>query len=151
MRKPHAVKPDAHANVGIVEKMYQCFNVGDLATIKSEVFAPDLKWMLPGHHPLAGMKESADEVLAFFHELNKSGIQVDLVNIDSWGPDTVVEVHRGHGEADGAKLDALNCTHYHLRDGKIYDVKVYMGDQHGADAFFNAVSKLAPIPTRLAG
>ena len=65
-----------------VEKMYDCFNRGDLETIKSEVFAPDLKWTLPGRHPLGGTKNGADEVLAFFHQLNKTGIQVDLVKIE---------------------------------------------------------------------
>ena len=39
-----------------VEKMYDCFNRGDLDTIKSEVFAPDIKWTLPGRHPLGGVK-----------------------------------------------------------------------------------------------
>ena len=86
-----------------VEKMYDCFNRGDLDTIKSDVFAPDIKWTLPGRHPLGGVKNGADEVLAFFHQLNLSGVQVDLIHIDQWTEDTVVEVHRGHGtiEVDG--------------------------------------------------
>jgi len=137
-----------------VEKMYECFNRGDLDTIKSEVFAPDIKWTLPGRHPLGGVKNGADEVLAFFHELNKSGVQVDLVNIAQWTEDTVVEVHRGYGtvEVDGVTytLDALNCTHYKVVDGKVAVVQVYMGDQYGADNFFWAASKLKPIPDRIA-
>jgi uncharacterized protein len=137
-----------------VEKMYECFNRGDLDTIKNEVFAPDIKWTLPGRHPLGGVKNGADEVLAFFHQLNLSGVQVDLIHIDQWTDDTVVEVHRGHGtiEVDGetVKLDALNCTHYKVVDGKVAVVQVYMGDQYGADNFFWAASKLKPIPDRLA-
>ena len=67
--------------------------------------------------------------------------------------DTVVEVHRGYGQVGDAKLDALNCTHYIVRDGKIAEVQVYMGDQYGADNFFWAVSQAeadprAPRPTR---
>jgi len=140
----------AHKNVDIVAKMYECFNHGDMATIKRDVFAADLQWMLPGHNPLAGMKHGADEVIAFFSQLVKSGIKVDLVKIDGFGESTVVEVHRGYGEAKGNKLDALNCTHYEIRDGKIAQVQVYMGDQHAADSFFNAVYTLKPIPDRLA-
>jgi ketosteroid isomerase-like protein len=136
--------------VDVVSRMYECFNRADLDTIKREIFSPNLIWNLPGRHPLAGIKRGPDEVLAFFHQLNKSNIKVDLVNIDRWGNDTVVEVHRGYGEAKGFKLDALNCTHYHIdATNKIDKVQVYMGDQHAADNFFNNVFDYAPIPERL--
>lgn len=139
-----------HPNVAIVERMYECFNRGDMDSIRQEIFAPDLVWRLPGHHPLSGTKNGADEVIAFFGQLNKAGIQVDLINIDAWGEDTVVEVHRGHGQAKGAVLDALNCTHYQIRDGKIANVQVYISDQYTVDHFFSAAYALKPIPDRLA-
>lgn len=145
-----ATQRTSHPNVQIVERMYECFNRGDMNTIRNEIFSPDLVWRLPGHHPLSGTKNGADEVIAFFAELNRGGIQVDLINIDAWGEDTVVEVHRGHGQRNGAVLDALNCTHYHIRNGKIADVQVYISDQHTVDQFFWAVYALKPIPDRLA-
>lgn len=138
------------SNVAIVERMYECFNRGDMESIRQDIFASDLVWRLPGHHPLSGTKNGADEVIAFFGQLNKAGVQVDLINIDAWGESTVVEVHRGHGQSNGAVLDALNCTHYHIRDGKIADVQVYISDQHTVDQFFWAVYALKPIPDRLA-
>ncbi|MEJ1929452.1 nuclear transport factor 2 family protein [Nostoc sp. NIES-2111] len=145
-----ATQRTSHPNVQIVERMYECFNRGDMNTIRNEIFAPDLVWRLPGHHPLSGTKNGADEVIAFFAELNRGGIQVDLINIDAWGEDTVVEVHRGHGQRNGAVLDALNCTHYHIRNSKIADVQVYISDQHTVDQFFWAAYALKPIPDRLA-
>ena len=42
------------SNVEVVEKMYHCFRSGDMATLKAEVFAEDIVFHLPGHHPLAG-------------------------------------------------------------------------------------------------
>lgn len=140
----------SNQNVAIVQKMYECFNQGDLDTIRKEVFAPNLIWNLPGRHPLGGTKEGVDEVLAFFGELVKTNVKVDLIKIDAFGEDTVVEVHRGHGEINGFALDALNCTHYHIRDGKIADVQVYMSDQYSADNFFSAIFQYKPIPARLA-
>ena len=139
-----------HPLVSIVEKMYECFNKGDMATLKKEVFADNINWRLPGHHPLAGAKQGADEVIAFFSQLVKSGIHVDLIKIDGFGDDTVVEVLRGYGQVGSAILDANNCTHYHIKDGKIYDVQVYISDQHTVDQFFYQSHKLAPIPKRLA-
>ncbi len=136
----------------VVQKMYEYFNKGDMETLKSEIFAPDLVWNLPGRHPLSGTKHGADEVIAFFGQLNKAGVHVDLIGLDQFHEDTVVEVHRGHTqgkEINGAKLDALNCTHYQVVDGKIKNVQVYISDQHAVDNFFWAAFQLKPIPDRL--
>ncbi len=154
------------ANLALVQRMYDCFNRDDLDTIRREIFATDLVWNLPGRHPLAGTKHGAEEVLAFFAELRRADIEVTLdpqndpaTGIDSFGENTVVEVHRGRGTtsvrgADGndvrVTLNALNCTHYRIENGRIAQVQVYMSDQHAADNFFNAVYQLAPIPARLA-
>ncbi|WP_133511011.1 nuclear transport factor 2 family protein [Candidatus Thiosymbion oneisti] len=154
------------ANLALVQRMYDCFNSDDLDTIRREVFAPDLVWNLPGRHPLAGTKYGAEEVLAFFAELRQANIKVTLdpqsdpaTGIDSFGETTVVEVHRGRGttsvsDAGGNQvqvtLNALNCTHYQIKDGRIAEVQVYISDQYAVDNFFNAVYQLAPIPDRLA-
>ncbi len=154
------------ANMRLVTRMYDCFNRDDMDTIRREVFAPNLIWNLPGHHPLAGTKNGPDEVLAFFAALRRANIRVTLdpaadpaTGIDSFGDSTVVEVHRGQGEAtipDNSgtpvtyRLNALNCTHYHISNGRIDRVQVYISDQHTVDQFFNAVYQLAPIPNRLA-
>lgn len=141
---------DAKSSLSVVQRMYEYFNKGDMDALRREIFAKELVWRLPGHHPLAGVKHGAEEVIAFFAQLRKANIQVDLIGLDSWGDSTVVETHRGHGRTGDYALDALNCTHYKIRDGQIYDVQVYMSDQHGADTFFNAVFQLKPIPDRLA-
>ena len=146
--------------------MYACFDRDNLETIRNEIFAPDLVWNLPGHNPVAGTKHGAEEVLAFFAALRCHNIEVILdpqidpaTRVDSWGDNTVVEVHRGRGtttvrDAGSTEqqltLNALNCTHYHIRGGRIAHVQVYLSDQHAADTFFNAVYQLKPIPDRLA-
>jgi hypothetical protein len=156
----------SNANLSLVQRMYDCFNRNDLDTIRNEIFAPDLVWTLPGRHPLSGTKNGAEEVIAFFAQLVRANIQVILdpvsdpaTGIDTFGEDTVVEVHRGRGtttvrDAEGNEsqvtLNALNCTHYQIRDGRIARVQVYMSDQHAADNFFWAVYTLKPIPDRLA-
>ena len=96
----------------------------------------------------------------------RANIQVTLdpqadpsTGVDTFGDDTVVEVHRGRGtttvrDASGAEsqvtLNALNCTHYQIRDRRIARVQVYISDQHAVDNFFWAVYRLKPIPDRLA-
>ncbi len=135
--------------IDLVERMYGCFAKGDMEGIKRDVFAPDIKWHLPGRHPLGGTKNGADEVLAFFGQLIKSEIVVDLIKII--GDDEVaVEVHRGHTDKTKVGLDALNCTVYYVRDGRIGEVQVFLSDQYSADNFFWANYGLKPLPDRLA-
>jgi ketosteroid isomerase-like protein len=156
---------DGQANVALVRRMYECFDRDDMDSIRNEIFAPDLVWNLPGHNPVAGIKHGVEEVVAFFAALRRANIEVLLgpqdpaTGVHSWGDDTVVEVHRGRGtttvrDASAVQqqlsLNALNCTHYHIRDGRIADVQVYLSDQHAADTFFNAAFQLKSIPDRLA-
>ncbi|EWM13188.1 MULTISPECIES: nuclear transport factor 2 family protein [unclassified Kutzneria] len=138
------------SNVALVQKMYDRFNEGDLETVRREVFAPDVVWTLPGRSPVGGTKNGVDEVVAFFGGLVATGVQVLPIKIDAWGEDTVVETHRGVGEVPGAKLDAMNCTHYRIENGRIKEVQVYLSDQYSADNFFWQAIALAPIPQRWA-
>ncbi|MFY9623225.1 MAG: nuclear transport factor 2 family protein [Rhodoplanes sp.] len=154
------------ANLSLVRRMYECFNRDDMDTIRRDIFAPDLVWNLPGHNPVAGTKQGAEEVIAFFIVLRQANIRVTLdptqdpaTGIDTFGDSTVVEVHRGQGQvtttdASGnptvLNLNALNCTHYHISNGRIDRVQVYISDQHTVDAFFNAAYRYKPLPDRLA-
>jgi uncharacterized protein len=154
------------ANLALVRRMYECFNRDDMDAIRREIFAPDLVWNLPGHNPVAGTKQGAEEVIAFFMVLRRGGISVTLdpardpaTGLDTFGDSTVVEVHRGEGQVSTTdasgnpvvlRLNALNCTHYHINNGRIDRVQVYISDQHAVDAFFNAAYRYKPIPDRLA-
>src|SRR3954453_5011483 len=84
-----------------VDRMYQCFGTGDMETLKNEVFAPDIEWALPGHHPLSGTKKGADEGLAFFGALIAVGVNVDNTSFGTIGDDRVVEPHSGPAPAGG--------------------------------------------------
>jgi uncharacterized protein len=136
--------------MAVVDRMYQCFAAGDMATLKSEVFAGNITWALPGHHPLSGVKRGADEVIAFFAELMRTGINVDNISFGTIGDDRVVENHTGHGTVDGVAYIFPTCSVYTIRDGKIQNVQVYTADQHGVDRYFWAAYQLKPIPERMA-
>ena len=140
----------SESNVEVVEKMYHCFKTGDLATLKAEVFAEDIVWNLPGHHPLAGTKRGINEVMAFFGRLRSLGLQVTPLGMGELNNGCVAEIYRGSGEVNGVKLEAFNCNYYTIRDGKIAEVQVLMADQHGYDAFAWAAVPLKPLPDRLA-
>ena len=136
-------------NVASIRSAFAAFAHGDMDTLKAEVFAPDIEWALPGHHPLSGVKKGADEVLAFFGALMQSGVNVDNVSFGTIGDDRVVETHSGHGNVEGRDYLFPTCSVYTIRDGKIQHVQVYTADQHGVDDYFWKANALKPIPDRL--
>ncbi len=136
-------------SMAVVDRMYECFGKGDMDTLKTDVFAEDIRWRLPGHNTLSGEKRGADEVIAFFAALMKVGVQVDNVSFGTIGDDRVVETHSGHGTVDERDYLFPTCSVYTIRDNKIAEVQVYTADQHGVDDFFWRSTPLAKIPDRL--
>lgn len=39
-----------HPNVAIIKRYYEAYGKGDVATVR-EIFAPNIIWRIPGHHP----------------------------------------------------------------------------------------------------
>ncbi len=137
-------------NTHLVLRMYDLFNTGDMATIKSELFDPNITWTMPGHHPLSGRMEGVDSVIAFFGSLFKAGITVDNVHFGTLDDGTVIEKHSGHGKVGGEEFLFPTCTSYGIKDGKISEVRVHTGDQHNVDRYMWSVFRLKNIPARLA-
>jgi len=137
------------ANTDLVLKMYEHFGNGDMDKIKSEVFHPEITWNMPGHHPLSGTMKGADEVIAFFSDLFKAGINVDDVHFGELDDGTVVEKHHGHGEVEGTQYLFPTCTSYGIDDGRIRQVQVHTADQHGVDRYMWARFELKGVGDRL--
>lgn len=137
-------------NTHLVLKMYEFFNTGDMASIKRELFDPNITWTMPGHHPLSARMEGADAVIAFFGALFKVGITVDNVHFGTLDDGTVVEKHIGHGKIGDEEFIFPTCTSYGIKNGKIYEVRVHTADQHNVDRYFWKVIQLKGIPARLA-
>ena len=137
-----------HPNVAIIKRYYDAYGKGDVATVRS-IFADDIVWRIPGHHPLSGAKRGPDEVLAFFQQLAKANFKADVLFLGG-NDEYVVDCHRGYGSVRNALLDILWCLVFRIQNGRIAEVTNFAGDQHAADAFFWSVYKLKPIPERLA-
>ncbi|ANZ40854.1 hypothetical protein BBK82_37595 [Lentzea guizhouensis] len=136
-----------HPNVSLVRRYYEAYGSGDPEALRP-FFAPDIRWTIPGHHPLAGTKTGADEVLAFFAQLARSGFRAEVLFLAA-DRDWVVDMHRGWSTTP-AGLDITWTLAYRIRGRKIVEAVNFAADQHAADAFFWRQYPLAPIPDRLA-
>ncbi|MGY6650884.1 nuclear transport factor 2 family protein [Amycolatopsis sp. TRM77291] len=136
-----------HPNVALIRRYYEAYGSGDLNALK-QFFTPDIRWTIPGHHPLAGTKTGADEVIAFFGELARAGFRADVLYLAADG-DWVVDLHRGWSTAP-AGLDITWVLAYRIQGKRIAEAINFASDQHAADAFFWRRYPLARIPDRLA-
>ncbi|BFU47628.1 nuclear transport factor 2 family protein [Krasilnikovia sp. MM14-A1004] len=137
------------SNTDLVLRMYDLFGKGDMDTIKTEVFHPEITWAMPGHHPLSGTMKGADEVIAFFGDLFQAGINVDDVHFGELDNGTVVEKHHGHGISEGVEYLFPTCTTYEIENGKIRAVQVHTADQHGVDRYMWSRFQLKSVADRL--
>lgn len=134
-------------NLQKVQAFFTAYATKDVAAVR-EVMADDIRWTIPGHHPLAGTKRGVDEVLAFFDELGRASFKADPRVVVENG-DYVIDHHRGWSEEAGG-LDLSWCLVFRFEDGKMKEVVNFCADQHLADLFFWKVYPLKPIPGRLA-
>jgi ketosteroid isomerase-like protein len=108
-----------HPNIQSLNRFYEAYGKEDIAAVR-EIFAEDIIWRIPGHHPLAGAKHGANEVLAFFAQLAKAEFKAEVMAISAVG-DYVLELHRGWSDY-GPKLDLMWTLAFRFENGRIKEV-----------------------------
>lgn len=144
-----AVAASPEDNIKVVQDFFAAYGANDLDGIAA-VMDENVKWHIPGRHPLSGTKNGREEVLAFFAQLSVAGFQADPIY---FGADEthVVDIHRGWSNAEGQpNVDTTWALVYRIEDGKIVEATNLSADQDAANTFFWSQYNLAPVPERLA-
>ncbi len=144
-----AMAASSEDNIKVVQDFFAAYGTSDLDGIAA-VMDENVKWHIPGRHPLSGTKIGRDEVLAFFEQLGKAGFQAEPIY---FGADEthVVDIHRGWSNADGKpNVDTTWALVYRIENGKIVEATNLSADQDAANTFFWSQYSLAPVPERLA-
>ncbi|WP_158846582.1 nuclear transport factor 2 family protein [Saccharothrix deserti] len=135
-----------HPNVKLIKDYYAAYATGDPNELR-RFFADDIRWTIPGHHPLSGTKTGVEEVLAFFTELAKAGFRAEPIALAPDG-DWVIDLHRGWS-TNPEGLDITWALAFKIRARRIVEAINFAADQHAADRFFWQTYELGPIPDRL--
>jgi ketosteroid isomerase-like protein len=139
---------DKHPNIQLIESFFSSFAQGDIPGIGS-VLAEDIRWIIPGRHPLSGVKVGIPEVLSYFEQLAKCGFKAEPKFLEA-NDAYVVDFHRVFSTQGEAKLDGTSILVWTIENGKVVQVQNYPGDQHAWDDFFWKAYSLKPLPDRLA-
>lgn len=141
-----AASPEA--NIAVVKDFFAAYAEDDREGIAA-VMAPDVRWHIPGRHPLSGVHEGRAAVLAFFDQLARANFKAEPIY---FGADEthVVDIHRGYSNVEGARnVDTIWALVYRIEDGRIVEARNLSADQDAANAFFWQHYELAPVPERL--
>ncbi|MFI7700206.1 nuclear transport factor 2 family protein [Nonomuraea sp. NPDC049480] len=139
-------QPDS--KIEAIERFFTAYAAHDLDGMRA-VLSDEIEWVIPGHHPLSGVKRGVEEVAAFLAQLGKAGFQAEPIFLEA-DQEHVVDIHRGWTTQGSGKVDTLWALVWHFNAaGKVDRVVNLSGDQHQMDAFVWANYALAPIPDRL--
>lgn len=135
-------------NVKVVQDFFLAYGKNDLDGLAA-VMDENIRWHIPGRHPLSGTKNGREEVLAFFNRLADAGFQAEPIYFGA-DDDHVVDIHRGWSNAQGKpNVDTIWALVYRIKNGRIVEATNLSGDQDAANTFFWSQYQLAPIPMRL--
>lgn len=133
-------------NETLISRFFEAYSKHDFAAIR-EVMQEDVIWVFLGQHPLAGVKNGIEEVVAFFD--NMSAImgtsEVQAAKLVSGSNDHfLIECqHISTHRPDGNNVDHHVCVLWTFENNKIKEGRHFFADPHAADHFFAAVAPIA--------
>lgn len=129
----------AQMNVALMRRAVDAFGAGDMATL-TELFAPDLKWHIPGRSAVAGDYVGRDAVFGFFGKmaaLTNGTVRTaarEIIGDERGG----VIIANDTGERNGKKLDAILLLRVHIVGGKLVEAWEHIADLYAYDEFWSS-------------
>ena len=132
-----------HPNVGIINRFFEAYGNHDLSGVR-QVMAEDVRWTFRGHHPLAGIRNGLEEVLASFDTMGeimgKSYVNVVKLIVGA-NEEYVIECqHVRTNRTDNNNLDHLECVLWRFAGGKIVEGTHFFADPDQVDRFFSQIT-----------
>ena len=128
----------SHPNLALIERFFQAYSANDHASIR-QVLSPVIRWVIPGSHPLSGVKNGIDEVMAFFTLLSKASFRARPI-VMGFNDNFVIDCHHNWSNlSEGFNFSGMSCLLWKIEAGQIVEVHNFPEDQHKNDSFFRAL------------
>jgi ketosteroid isomerase-like protein len=125
----------------VVRRAYAAFATGDIDAVM-RVCADEITFHIPGTSPLSGEWAGRERVLAFFAtagELSEGTLSVSPEETLADG-ERVVVITRVDAQRQGRSDTFTNVHAIRVVDGKMTELREYMGDERREDEFWSSVS-----------
>lgn len=126
-----------HPNLVLVNRFFEAYATNSIHDLQ-DIFHDDIKWHIPGNHPLSGIKNGISEIVEYLNQLNRFNFKAEGVVLGA-NDDYVIDCHRNWSELDEEdNLNNMSCLLWKFENGKIKEVFNFPQDQHIVDIFFNS-------------
>ena len=124
-----------HPNLDLIHAFFTAYGNNDSFGIK-EVLHENIKWHIPGDHPLSGTKTGIEEVLEYFKQLGKGVFKAEPI-VMGVNDTHVIDCHRNWSNLEGQEnLDNMSCLLWSIQANKIKEVHNFPENQKVVDLFF---------------
>ncbi len=104
-----------------------------------QILAADVRWVIPGNHPLSGVKNGVNEVLDYLARLGKAAFRAEPIVLGV-NESFVIDCHRNWTNLPATpNFEGMSCLLWRIEKGKIAEVYNFPQDQHQVDSFFQEV------------
>ncbi len=132
----------ANSNLDLIDRFFEAYGKRDFAGLQN-VLATNVRWIALGQHPLAGVKNGINEVIAFFDAMGsvmgRSNTRVEKLVVGSNDRYVVECQHVWTNRPDGTNLDHLVCVLWTFENGKIVEGRHFFSDPKAMDNFISGV------------
>lgn len=124
-----------HPNLDLIHAFFTAYGNNDSQGIK-KVLDENIKWHIPGEHPLSGTKTGIEEVLAYFKQLGKGSFKAEPI-VMGVSDTHVIDCHRNWSNLENEEnLDNMSCLLWRIENNKIKEVHNFPENQKIVDLFF---------------
>ena len=125
----------SHPNIKLINDFFTAYAGNNIEGIKA-ILAEDIKWHIPGEHPLSGIKSGMQEVLDFFHKLNKGKFKAEPI-VMGVNDNYVIDCHRNWSSIENMEnMESMSCLLWRIENKKIKEVHNFPENQKVVDIFF---------------
>jgi ketosteroid isomerase-like protein len=131
---------ESHPNLTLINDFFKAYAGNDLEAIRN-ILSEDIKWHIPGKHPLSGTKTGVKQVLEFFQKLNKAALKAEPI-VMGVNDKYIIDCHKNWSTLENKEnLNSMSCLLWKIENNKIVEVFNFPEDQHIVDSFFSGLYK----------
>lgn len=126
-----------HPNLVLINRFFEAYSLRSISVIK-EVLHSQVKWNVPGRHPLSGTKSGMEEIIEYMDQLAEFNFMSEGIVL-GFSDDHIIDCHRiWNNQGKNPTINTMLCILWKIQDGKIREIFSFPQDQYEIDHFFNS-------------